>query len=170
MYVDALRLVALDRLRVELVVVHVDAEELAVAVERRATPVSQRRGHRSPPGSTLTDCTTRCVGKISSPGERDETSTANVCVADGLLLAERDGRLVAVVAVGDQQRHVELELAASRAARRCVRTPPSSTSISGSPVGHGDGRVGVVEQEDRLELRARRAQQAQPVLLRPPRA
>ena len=43
----------------------------------------------------------------------------------GLLLAERDRRLVAVVAVGDQQRHVQLDVARRAAARRaCARRPP----------------------------------------------
>ena len=47
-------------------------------------------------------------------------------------------------------------------ARAACRRP----SRSGSRSGHGDGRVAVVEEEDRLELGARGAQQPQPALLR----
>ena len=117
------RLEALDRPRVELVV-GVDAEVLAAAVERERAPIPGRRlvatsARRRGRG------TMRWVGKISSPGERDETSTAKVCVARRVLLAEGDRGLVAVVAVGDQQRHVELELVRAAAARRaCARRPP----------------------------------------------
>ena len=82
-----------------------------------------------------------------------------------LLLAEGDGGLVAVVAVGDQERRVELDLVRSARARHaCGRRPPRRPSrLAVRALEHG---VGVVEQEDRLELRARRAQQAQAALLR----
>ena len=80
-----------------------------------------------------------------------------------LLLAERDRGLVAVVAVGDQERRVELELAGVE--------PPEARAHAAlvdlhlrRALRHGDGRVGVVEQEDRLELRAGRAEEGQPVL------
>ena len=78
---DAVGREPLDRTRVELVV-GVDPEVLAAAVEReRALDPSRRFGSRS--ARRRGAAPTRWVGKISSPGERDETSTANVCVADG---------------------------------------------------------------------------------------
>ena len=63
----------------------------------------------NPNGWTPTSWTTRWVGKIWRPGSRDETSTAKVCVGRRLLLAVGDRGLVAVVAVGDQERHVEVD-------------------------------------------------------------
>ena len=73
-------------------------------------------------------------------------------------------RLVAVVAVGDQELPVGERLGdalARQPARASCPRPRGRLAI-----GHGDGRVAVVEEEDRLELGARRAQQPQPALLR----
>ncbi len=69
------------------------------------------------------------------------------------------------MAVGDQERRAELELVA-------VDRPDARAHAALLDVhrrlarGTLEDRVGVVEQEDRLELRVRRAQQPQPALLR----
>ena len=58
---------------------------------------------------------------------------------------------------------ISISSAGSRQSR--FMTPPSATSMSGSPAGRLDRDVGVVEQHDRLELRPRRAQEREPNLL-----
>ena len=108
----------------------------------------------------------RCVGKISSPGSDVLTSTTIMCPLSGVpffgVVGERG--LVAVVAVGDQQLPVGEELGTA-----CVDAP--ETCSLGLEVGLAVGReraaLAVVEEEDRLDLRPRRAQQSQAALLRP---
>ena len=113
----------------------------------------------------------RCVGKISSPGSAVETSTASIRALSGVPSSREGERgLVAVVAVGDQQLPLGEELARRRRRRRRRQSRAPSTSRSGVAVGRRERRCAVVEQEDRLELRARRAKQAQPALLRAARA
>ena len=81
-----------------------------------------------------------------------------------LLLVEGDGGLVAVVPVRDQQL-----LVVEGADDGRVVDPPELGALDlevGLPVGPLDRRRAVVEQEDRLELDARCAQQAKPSFLR----
>ena len=83
----------------------------------------------------------------------------------GMLLPVGDRGLVAMMAVGDQERRGELELA------RLDRPDPRAhaalddvcSRLARRPL---EERLGVVEQEDRLELCPRRAQQAQAPFLR----
>ncbi len=75
-----------------------------------------------------------------------------------------DRGLVAVVAVGDQELAVGEELSHAGAVEA-----PQARALGrqvGLAVGHGDGRLAVVEEEDRLELRAGGAQEPQTALLR----
>ena len=58
------------------------------------------------------------------------------------------------------------QLAAGSERPQRVRTPPSLDVHRGVPVRPLEDGVGVVEQEDRLELRARRAQQPEAAFLR----
>jgi hypothetical protein len=110
----------------------------------------------NPSGSPLIERAIRCVGKISTPGERVETSTANVRVAAG--------SSVAMVAVGDQQRHVELELRGREAPDLRAHAALLDVHVGLAVRPFRDG-VGVIEEEDRLELSPRRAQQAQTAFL-----
>ncbi len=82
-----------------------------------------------------------------------------------VLLAVGDGSLVAVMAVGDQERRADLDLVA-------FDRPDARAHAALGDVHRGlarrtlENRIGVVEDEDRLELRLRRAQQAEAALLR----
>ena len=99
-------------------------------------------------------------GKISRPGLVVETSTTSICALAGrpILLAEGDGRLVAVVPVRDQELLV-VEVARRASGRRSARAsrPRPRDRARDRAL---DRRGAVVEQEDRLQLRVR-AQQAQ---------
>ena len=143
---------------------------------RRASPRARRRGGAPPrqlghgrPGAvaaleTLGSAKTLCVGKISSPGSSVETSTASICALAGVLRGEGDGGLVAVVAVGDQQL-----LVVERADEARIVEPPQLRALDlevGVAVGATGGCRPVVEEEDRLQLDARRPQQPQAPLLR----
>ena len=80
------------------------------------------------------------------------------------LLVVRERGLVAVVAVGDQQAAV-----GERVCDRRVVEPPEPRSLDLDlrlTVGHVEGRLSLVEEEDRLELRPGRAQKPQAPLLR----
>ena len=80
-----------------------------------------------------------------------------------LVVGERG--LVAMVAVGDQEPAVGERVARSTSSsRRQSRAP--STSSSGGPSGTVERGLSLVQEEDRLELRLRRAQEPQPPLLR----
>ena len=78
----------------------------------------------------------------------------------------RERRLVAVVAVGDQ----ELLVGEERRKRAVVVEPPQRRALGGEirrPLGRRERRLAVVEQEDRLELDAGRAEQPQTPFLGP---
>ena len=82
-----------------------------------------------------------------------------------LLVRVGERRLVAVVAVRDQELPAGEELG-DPVAREHARDACPSASRSGSRSGRCERRLAVVEEEDRLELRPRRAEQPQPALLR----
>ena len=120
------------------------------------------------------------MGKIVSPGspQRDEAHqhVAVRALAADLVRVHARG-LVAVVAVGDQQlggRERRPARRRSRPGRRRARAGGSvpSSSVSSPNGGAVEVRrerrpgVAVVEREDRREVRARRAREPQPVLLR----
>ena len=107
---------------------------------------------------------TRCVGKIVSPSSsrRDEHDHHPRARLGAVLVVKGERGLVAVVPVGDQQLEVGEVRHARRPARAGRRRSPGPARGSGTSV-----RGAVVEEEDRLELRARRAQQPQAPLLRP---
>ena len=89
-----------------------------------------------------------------------------MCVAAGFSCAVGDRRLVAVVSVGDQQRHVDRQLAGGDRpdAGAHAALVDVHRRLAGGPA---ERRLGVVQQEDRLELGASRPQEPQPALLRP---
>ena len=83
----------------------------------------------------------RCVGKISSPGDARGDEHRERVRRRRLLLAEGDRGLVAMVAVGDQQRHVELDAPRRAAARpSCARRPPRRPSRGSPPAARRAGR------------------------------
>ena len=110
---------------------------------------------------------TRWVGKISSPGSDVETRTTSIRSAPSSAANATRG-LVAVVAVGDQELAPAKNASTPsrrRRARGACRRRRGRARVSGERAGRA-----VVEQEDRLELGARRAQQPQAALLRTARA
>ena len=95
---------------------------------------------------------------------RDEHDEHLCARRRSLFLREGDGGLVAVVAVGDQEL-----LVVERTHDRGVVEPPEPGAVDLQirlAVGASDRRGAVVEEEDRLELDARRAEEAETALLR----
>ena len=97
-------------------------------------------------------------------GGRDEHDHHPRALRRSLLLGVGERRLVAVVPVGDQ------ELAICECLGNALARKPPEPRVTGDEIrltiGDGHGRLAVVEEEDRLELRLRGAQEAQPALLR----
>src|SRR5438477_12966924 len=80
-----------------------------------------------------------------------------------MLLTVGDGSLVTVVAVRDQQRAWQFELLGRQPPDAGVHLTVVDVEVRFA-LGPGDGRVAVVEQEDRLELRLGCAQEVQAAL------
>ena len=129
--------------------------------DRASTPPSGAA--TGSPGTSPTCCTIRCVGKISSPGARDETRIANVCVASGCSCAVGERGLVAVVAVGDQERRAELELAGLRPARAAsARRPRRRRRQARRPAARAAGRRRRAGRSARAASASRAADAAAP--------
>ena len=127
----------LDDARAEVVVGR-DARVAAVAVERDAARPGPAT---SSPGTSPSSCTSRCVGKISTPGRARRDEDRERVRRARVLLAEGDGGLVAVVAVGDQERRVERRARRRRRARRaCARRPPRRPWPARRPGARAPGR------------------------------
>ena len=142
-----------------------DERVAAVAVEHDARKLVAPAARSASPRTSPRRCAMRCVREDRQPSSRVEHEHDHHQRGrlGAVLLVERERRLVAVVAVGDQELR-------RRARRRRVRQPPQPVDAARARgrarASGGSTAVAVVEQEDRLELRARRAQQAQPSLLR----
>ena len=144
---------------------------------RRSCGSAARAGRAPPPGSSpaavrrqqpCRPSKTRCVGKIVSPG------SSRLDEHDGHVRAlprcrPPRGRRAPSRSGGGRRRsgaggREEVARRPSAGSRRQSRVP--STARSGGTVGHLERRAALVEQEDRLELRAHGAQQPKPALLR----
>ena len=175
---DAVVPEAVDELDVELARAAVDEPRTPFAVERRRRALVVLLPER---GQGARDVGVVLSGKVDV-GATGEDAVRREDLEAGIrrsrrattiirrspacrLLGVGDRRLVAMVPVGDQQ------LALREEAGQPVAVDPPETRALGLEVGLADGlderRLAVVEEEDRLELGARRAQQPQPALLRP---
>jgi hypothetical protein len=158
---DALRCERLDDSRPEVVVgrdarvgpIPVERDAVAGFLDTLAGDVAQLlhdpvRGEDLEPGGARRDQDRECVRRLR------------------VLRTVGDRGFVTVVPVRDQERHVDRQLARGVRPHACAHTAFGDVDrrLAGRP---REDRVRVVEEEDRLELRARGAQEPQPLLLRP---